>query len=285
MDSILMNRMLEKYKGKVEHIGSQHIVMHHIKHIQKNISNDFERFLLAEGMWAHQKLLKTELNIRWFLICPELVYSNEGMELAESFINRAEETLIVSKKLFEKISDRDGPDGFVSIVQIPNFEINKLVLKDNALILILDGLENPGNVGTILRSCDGAGVNAVFVCNKKARLTNTKLLKSSMGAIFTIPIMEFADTNKCIKWVKAHNFNVYLADTRADKTYKEFDYVGNTVLVVGSERYGISEEWYTCNPQLISIPMLGACDSLNAGVAASILTYEISMKINERRKR
>jgi RNA methyltransferase, TrmH family len=71
---------------------------------------------------------------------------------------------------------------------------------------------------------------------------------------------------------------IYLADTRADKTYKSVDYNGNTALVIGSERYGISSEWYSCNPQLLSIPMLGMCDSLNVGVAASVITYEISMK-------
>jgi TrmH family RNA methyltransferase len=279
MDNIQMNKLFNKYRSKIKHIGSQHPVMNQIKHIQNNTSDDSERLLVAEGMWAHQKLLKTELNIRCFLVCPELIYSNEGLELVEDFINKAEETIILSIKLFEKLSDRDGPDGLVSIVRMPNFDINKLVLKDNALVLILDGLENPGNIGTILRTCDGAGVNAVFICNKKARLTNPKLLKSSMGALFTIPIMEFVDTIECIKWLKAHDFNIYLADTRADKSYKDYNYNGNTVLVIGSERYGISEEWYTCNPQLISIPMLGICDSLNVGVAASILTYEISMTI------
>lgn len=279
MDNIQMNKLFNKYRSKIKHFGSKHPVLDQIKHIQNNTSDDSERLFVVEGMWAHQKLLKTELNIQCFLVCPELIYSNEGIELVENFINRAEEAIIVSIKLFEKLSDRDGPDGFVSIVRIPNFDINKLVLKDNALVLILDGLENPGNIGTILRTCDGAGVNAVFICNKKARITNPKLLKSSMGAVFTIPIMEFVDSNECIKWLNAHNFNIYLADTKADKTYKDYNYNGNNVLVIGSERYGISKEWYTCNPQLISIPMLGICDSLNAGVAASILTYEISMKI------
>ena len=277
MDSIQMNKLPNKYRNKIKHIGSQHQVVHQIKRIQNNTSDDSERLIVAEGIWAHQKLLKTELNIRWLLVCPELIYSNEGIELAENFINRAEETFIVSVKLFRKVSDRDDPDGFLSIVQIPVFEIEKLILKNNALVLILDGMENPGNIGTILRTCDGAGVDAVFICNKKARLSNPKLLKSSMGALFTIPIIEFLDTNECIKWLKAQDFNIYLADTRADKTYKEFDCTGNTVLVIGSERYGISEEWYAYNPQLISIPMFGVCDSLNAGVAASILTYEISM--------
>jgi TrmH family RNA methyltransferase len=278
MNNILINKLFDKYRGKMKHAGSQHPVMHLIKHILNNTSEDSEKLLVADGMWAHQKLLKTDLNIRCFLVCPELIYSNEGLELVESFINRAEETFIISGKMFERISDRDGPDGLISLVQIPHFDIDKLQLRDNALALVLDGLENPGNIGTILRTCDGAGVDVVFICNKRARLTNPKLVKGSMGAVFTIPIIEFNDMGVCAKWLKAHNFSIYLADTRANETYKSFDYDGNTALVMGSERYGISGEWYFCNPQLLSIPMLGICDSLNVGVAASVITYEISMK-------
>jgi len=278
MDNILIDSLLDKYKSKVKFIGSQHPAIKQIKHIQNNTSDESEKLLAAEGMWSHQKLLDTDLFINCLLVCPELIYSEEGVELVESLINRAAETFIISRKLFEKITDRDDPDGFASIVRIPDYEIGNLQVKDDSLILVLDGLEKPGNVGTIIRSCDGAGVDAVLICNKKIRLTNPKLVKGSMGAVFTIPIIEIGDIGECMSWLKAHNFHIYLADTRADKTYKSFDYNGNTVLVVGNERYGICGEWYSCNPQLLSIPMLGMCDSLNVGVAASVITYEIRMK-------
>jgi RNA methyltransferase, TrmH family len=278
MDNTFMKKLLDKYEGKLKHISSQHPTICQIKHIQNNSSDDSEKWFLAEGIWAHQKLVKADLRIQYFLFCPELTYSNEAFDLADSCINKAEETFIVSRKLFEKISGRDGPDGFASVVKIPAYDVDKLQLKDNTLIVVLDGLETPGNIGTILRTCDGAGVEAVFICNKKARVTNPKLVKGSMGAVFTIPIIEFDNTSACTDWLKAHNFMIYLADTRADKTYKSVDYNGNTALVIGSERYGISSEWYSCNPQLLSIPMLGMCDSLNVGVAASVITYEISMK-------
>ena len=278
MNNIFMNQLLDKYSRKLKHIGSQHPIISQIKHIQNNTSDDSEKCFLAEGIRVHQKLITVDLKIQCFLICPELIYSNEALELVDSCIKKAEETFIVSRKLFEKVSDRDGPDGFASIVQIHSYVVDNLHLKDNALIIVLDGLETPGNIGTILRTCDGAGVDAVFICNKKARVTNQKLVKGSMGAVFIIPIIEFDDTSVCAKWLEAHDFNIYLADTRADKTYKNFDYDGNTALVMGSERYGISKDWYFCNPQLLSIPMLGMCDSLNVGVAASVITYEMCMK-------
>ncbi|HPV01966.1 MAG TPA: TrmH family RNA methyltransferase [Clostridiales bacterium] len=134
----------------------------------------------------------------------------------------------------------------------------------------------PGISG--LSSDDGAGADAVFICNRRARITSPKLVKASMGAVFTVPVIEFDDTEQCIGWLKARNFNIYLADTKACRTYRESDYMGKTALVLGSERYGISEKWYSCGPKEISIPMMGICDSLNVGVAASVIIYEISMK-------
>lgn len=278
MDNISLQKLLDKYKGKIKYAGCQHPAIHQIKYVLNNAGSESERLSIADGIWAHQKLLKTDLPIHCFLTCPELIYSSEGLEIIEGFINRAEETFIVSKKLLGTISDRDGPDGFISLVQIPYFCLDGLKLVDNALILVLDGLESPGNIGTILRTCDGAAVDAVFICNKKVRMTNPKLVKGSMGAVFTIPAIEFDHAEECTKWLQAHDFRIYLADTKAGATYKNLDYGGKTALVLGNERYGISGEWYSGNPQLISIPMLGMCDSLNVGVAASVIAYEISMQ-------
>lgn len=278
MDNILIKELVDKYKEKIRYIGNQHPVIQQVKHIQNNTNNDSDKLLVAEGMWSHQILLQKKIKIYSLIICPELIYSSEGAELAESLIKRADEAFIVSRKLFEKISERDGPDGFASVVQIPGFDTGNLELVENALVLVLDGLEKPGNIGTIIRTCDGAGVDAVFICNKKARVTNPRLVKGSMGAVFNIPIVEFDDVNTCVKWLESHGFSIYLADTRAERTYKDMIYNGNTALVMGCERYGISEAWYNSDPQLIAIPMLGICDSLNVGVAASILAYEICMR-------
>lgn len=274
MDDILIKKMTGRYKDKIRFIGSQHPVIQKIRHIRNNTCDDSERLLVAEGMWAHQILLKKEFKINSLIICSELIFSKEGVELTESLIRRANEVFIVSGRLFEKISERDGPDGFVSLVQLPELGIEKLRLGENALVMVLDGLEKPGNIGTIIRTCDGAGVDAVFICNRKSRLTNPRLVKGSMGAVFTMPIVEFDSVNSCIGWLISHNFNVFLADTKAEISYKHADYSGNTALVMGCERYGISEDWYALAPRLISIPMLGICDSLNVGVAASILAYE-----------
>lgn len=273
-----MNDLLEKHKNKVKHIGIQNDKIIKIKQIINGNYPDYKKLFAVEGIWAHQKLLNTSIKIESFLFCPEYIYSNEAAQLIDTFIDKTDDVCVISKKVFEKFSERDEPDGLISIGKFPAYDIDNCKLKDDAVITILDGLETPGNIGTILRTCDGAGVDAVFICNKRARITSTKLIKGSMGAAFVIPIIEFNCVNDCIMWLMARNFNIYLADTRANTTFKSCEYEGNTALVLGSERYGISKEWYNFKTHMLFIPMFGICDSLNVGTAASIILYEICLK-------
>ena len=145
-------------------------------------------------------------------------------------------------------------------------------------VLVIDSIEIPGNVGTILRASDGANIDAVFLCNRRARITHPKIIKGSMGAAFTKPIVEFESVEECKAWLKKKNFKIYLTDTRATKTYFEDDYEGRVALIVGSERYGITKPWYDGDYEMIMIPMLGQCDSLNVAIATTIIAYEASLK-------
>jgi TrmH family RNA methyltransferase len=220
----------------------------------------------------------TNTTIEYFIFCPECIYTEEAVRLVEIMINKTREVHTISKKNLKSLSERDDPDGMLSIGTLSIHNLEEIRLKDNSIILILDGLETPGNIGTILRSCEGASVDAVFVCNKKTSITHSKVIKGSMGAAFILPIFEFEKAEDCIKWLKDHKFNIYLADTRADKYYNAYEYTGKTAVVLGNERYGISKQWYNCNANMLSIPMFGICDSLNVGIAASIIAYEICMK-------
>ena len=143
---------------------------------------------------------------------------------------------------------------------------------------IIEGKNPSRNIGTIMRTCDGAAIDAVLICNRRARLTHPKILKGSMGAAFTLPIVEYDSVEACKMWLTKHKFAIYLADTRAEKSYHQYEYRGRAALIVGSERYGITREWYDGPVNRLSIPMLGACDSLNVGVATSIILYEMSLK-------
>lgn len=272
-----MAELLSSFTNKIKYIGNQHSIILEIKEILKKPAHH-EHLFIAEGIWLHEKLLSKPFDIITFVFCPECIHSEEGLHLLKTWLMRCELSYVFSKKLMVSLSSRDDVDGFMSIVTFPNPQLHQLQLKDDAVILILDGLESPGNIGTILRTSDGAGVDAVFLYNSKISLNHPKVIKSSMGAVLEIPIFEFEDIYTCSLWLEENHFKIYLADTRAVDTFKMQHYGKRTALVMGNERYGISKEWYEKKPHLISIPMLGNCDSLNVGVAAAIITYEICSK-------
>ena len=202
----------------------------------------------------------------------------EVAELIKNLSSRTQDRFSVSAKTYEKISEKGQPDGIMALAALPQWDISRFNPPQKAVILVIDGVEIPGNAGTMLRMADGAGADAVFFCNRKVRMTHPKLIKASQGAILTVPTFEFASVGDCRAWLKEHGFTVYLADTRAPHFHYDEPFGKNAALVVGSERYGIAREWYDGEYEMIAIPMLGKCDSLNVGVAATVLTYEACIK-------
>ena len=272
-----ITEILASHRGRVCAIGPQNGKIAQIRHIQNNTAPNPDRLFVLEGIWAHSRALAAELPLRSFICCPECVHSPEAAALAARMLARTDDVYTVSKNTFLKICDRDEPDGLLSIAAFPSTAPANLPEPERkgGLIVVLDGLEIPGNIGTILRTCDGAGVRAVLLVNRRARLTNPKLIKGSMGAAFTIPVGEFESVAACRAWLGTRGFSVYLADTDAACHYRRQTYARRAALVMGSERYGISREWYDGGAQAVCIPMRGGCDSLNVGVAASILIYEM----------
>lgn len=198
MDADLKQKLLERYKRKIKYAGRQHPLIRLVRKIAGNGHDGDERLIAAEGLWAHGKLIETGMDISCMVVCPELLYSAEALEVAGKCMDKAAEIYIVSQKLFGRLSGRDRPDGLISLVRLPDWTAGSFKPGKDASIVVLDGLENPGNIGTILRTCDGAGVDAVFICNRRARLTGPKLVKASMGAIFSVPVIEFGDARQCI---------------------------------------------------------------------------------------
>ncbi|WP_410771792.1 TrmH family RNA methyltransferase [Fontibacillus sp. BL9] len=272
--------ILDKYRHKIKAVGMHHEKIVELRRMLSHGTAEQSRLrFAAEGMWSQQKLLTAGLPISAFFFCPECAYSQEAVQLAEKMIHAAGEVYLISQKVLEKLGDRDKPDGFLSIGELPMITAQELILPDNALVMVLDGLESPGNIGTILRSCDGAGVDAVLICNTKVKLTHPKLIKASMGAAFVVPVVCFATAEHCVDWLVSRGYEIYLADSSAEEGYKAARRRGgNTALVAGSERYGLSEAWHGGGEAIrkVSIPMHGICDSLNVGIAASILIYELS---------
>lgn len=259
-------------------IGEAHPVVRAVKAIAANSKPNPKRLFVAEGYWLAKLALDNDLRVDALLVSPECVYTNECVSLVREMLPRAEHAYTVSKKVFEKLAEKDKPDGVLAICYMKDYSLDDLALDDKAVILILDGVEIPGNMGTLVRVADGAGADAVFIVNRKARLTHPKFIHSTMGAAFHVPIIEFESVDDCYAYLKSKHFTIYLADSRAEKMYYELPLGKRVAFVMGSERYGISRVWYDKEVDYVAIPMMGQCDSLNVGVAGTVLLYEACVK-------
>lgn len=269
-------QLLEQYN--FQPIGEANGRIKRVKGILSNSKPNPERLFVAEGIWLASMCLKFGTCIDSIIVCPEHVRTPEVQKLIADLSERTRDRFSVSAKTYEKISEKDRPDGIMVLAALPKRDIADFMPPKNAVVLVIDGVEIPGNAGTMLRMADGAGADAVFFCNRKVRMTHPKLIKSSQGAVLTVPVFEFESVADCRAWLKKFGFTVYLADTRADKYYYDEPFGKNCALVLGSERYGIAREWYDSQYSMIAIPMQGRCDSLNVGVAATVLTYEACIK-------
>ena len=278
-----MSDVQEKLNGvlagyRLLNIGETHPVVRTVRAIASNSKPNPKRLFVAEGYWLAKLALDNRLRVESLLIAPECVYTNECANLAAEMLPVAENAYTVSKKVFSRIAEKDKPDGILAICYMPEYRLEDLTFDDKAVVLVLDGIEIPGNMGTLVRVADGAGADAVFIVNRKARLTHPKFIHSTMGAAFHVPIVEFETPDACFDYLESKKFTVYLADSRAEKMYYELPLGKRVAFVMGSERYGISRTWYDKAVDYVAIPMLGQCDSLNVGVAGTVLLYEACVK-------
>lgn len=282
IETSLAEKLARLEKAAV-HIGSQHPAFLDLRRLSQNRQPADDLRLLIDGLWIMPRLQQLPLEISAVFICPELLVSESSVDWLLQAVQRSQACYVLSRRLFERISQRDDPDGLMMILPLPACRPDQLPLGPDSLIVVLDGLETPGNVGTILRTCDGAGVDAVCLTQPRARLTHARTVKSSMGTLLAIPVCEFSDPLICRDWLIDQGFTLYLADAAATRTYQTVRYEGRTALIMGSERYGISDCWYDKAHVPLAIPMAGISDSLNVGVAASIIIYEAAMQRRERR--
>lgn len=268
----------ERYRGRVHFAGRKHPVVDKVLALNKNSKPNPERLAAMSGIWAMSLAQKYNVRIKYLIICLEQLKTIESQQLIHWFMDRAEETFIVSERVYNTMAETENGQGIMGVIYLDFKELDSLEPGPDSLVLVLDGLEIPGNVGTILRSAEATGTDAVILSNRKVRLNHPKLLRSSMGSVFKVPIIEAPDPEALINYLRTRGYDIILADTDSPNHYFDLDYKGRVALVMGSEKYGIGPAFYQQEHQDVMIPMLGDIDSLNVGVAATILLYEAALK-------
>ncbi len=269
----------DKYNGKWRLSGKTAAVIKKIDSIVNNTKSNPEKLVAVEGIWAANQLLKYNIEIKALVLDLDSIKSQDAYKIMIDLSDKAEEIHMVSSSTYKKIAEIGTSAGIYVLAKFPHKTLSDLNPDKHKVIAILDGLEIPGNIGTIIRSCDGTNTDAVVICNRKTRITHPKILRSSQGSCFKIPIVE-ESSETIIDWLKSNGYRVILTDTDAEKYYYEENFEGKLAIVMGSERYGISKEWYEINAELIKIPMYGDCDSLNVGIAATLILYEAAVRRN-----
>lgn len=195
-------------------------------------------------------------------------------ELASRTIDfPAAETTTVSRAVFEKISYRENPDGWLGIFPSPKTSLEDLKLSASPLVLVAESVEKPGNLGAILRTADAAGVDVVLVCDPRVDLWNPNVIRASRGAVFAEPTVEVESPN-ALAWLRSRKMRVLAAAPSANELYTDVDLTGPLAIAVGTEDEGLSDFWMKNADMQVKIPMLGRVNSLNVSIAAALITYE-----------
>jgi RNA methyltransferase, TrmH family len=206
-------------------------------------------------------------------VCPNLIRSPD----ADAAIHRLAATAVTvreaSEAVLAKIAFGDRSDGVVAIVRSPGTELSSLALPPDPLLVVVEGVEKPGNLGAILRTADGAGAHGLIAADARTDLFNPNAIRASLGTIFTISLAA-ASTTATLDWLSTHAVTPVAARVDAPTSYLEAPLTGPVAIVLGSEAGGLSDAWDDPRVVPVRIPMLGQADSLNVSVAAAILLFE-----------
>lgn len=235
---------------------------------QKSAERRKQGVFVVEGIRELQHCLEAGFNINSIFFCPELTDANPLPQLSENIA-----TYEVSPEVYEKMAYRGTTEGVIAIVQARQLRLRDLQLKKQPLLMVLESVEKPGNLGAILRSADAAGADAVIVCDPLTDLYNPNLIRSSIGAIFSVPCVA-CSSDDCINYLKLNNIKILTAQLQDSKLYYDTDMTCGTAIIMGTESTGLTEVWRQAADAHIRIPMLGQLDSLNVSVSAAILLYE-----------
>jgi len=221
---------------------------------------------LIEGMREIELALKGNYEIETVLFLPELVSNNQINKFSNNPIE-------ISKEVYQKLAYRDTTEGIIAVAKTKSLQLSDLILPKNPLILVLEALEKPGNIGAILRTCDAAKIDAVIIANPKTDLYNPNIVRSSVGCLFTNQIAT-GSTEEVLAFLKQNKITIFGATLQNSNSYHLQDYTAASAIIVGTEATGLSDAWRDNNSKNIIIPMQGEIDSMNVSVASAILIFE-----------
>ena len=236
---------------------------------EKSKARREQGLFVVEGRRELEHCLSAGYTVRTLFICPEIADS-----LTDAIPSAADLLVIeIPEQLYRKVAYREGTEGIIAEVEYKSLKLLDLQLPENPLVMVLERVEKPGNLGAVLRSADAAGADAVLICDPLTDLYNPNLIRASIGAVFTVPTVA-CTSEEAIAFLQAKGIQILTAQLQDSSLYYDVDMRRGMALVMGTEATGLTEQWRQAASAHIRIPMLGRLDSLNVSVSAAILLFE-----------
>jgi RNA methyltransferase, TrmH family len=237
---------------------------------QKSAERRSQNLIVIEGLREIRMAMAAGFKMDSLFFCPQIFKSEKPSAELSFETNKIYE---IAPHVFEKIAYRDGSNGIIALM-IPIMQsLENLTLTENPLVVVLESVEKPGNLGAILRTADAAGVNAMLVCDPLTDIYNPNVIRASIGCVFTVPVIA-CDSKEALEWMQKNKINIFAAALENSTDYQSADFTKASAIVMGTEAAGLSSFWLQAANAIIKIPMHGKIDSLNVSVSAAVLVFE-----------
>ena len=228
---------------------------------------------IVDGARELRRALEAGVEVIEAFVCEPLLAGPDARAALDLLGASATTLQHTNEPVFARIAFGERAEGLLAVVRIPSTGLEAIALPPDPLVLVIEGVEKPGNVGAVLRSADGAGVDAVIAASPRTDLFNPNAIRASAGTIFTVPLGAAA-TPEVLAWLRAGGVRIVAARVDAERLYTDADLTGSVAIALGAEADGLTDAWTGDGVETVRLPMLGVADSLNVSVTAGVLAYE-----------
>jgi RNA methyltransferase, TrmH family len=228
---------------------------------------------LVDGAREVRRALDAGVEVVEAFVCEPLLAGEDARAALDALAVRHVQVTTTTEAAFSKLAFGDRAEGLVAVVRPPSLRLADLRLPADPLVVVVEGVEKPGNVGAALRSADGAGADALIAASPRTDLANPNVIRASAGTIFSVPLAA-GPSDDVLAWLRERQIRIVAARVDADRVYTDADLTGPLALVLGSETGGLTAAWRADEIEAVRLPMHGVADSLNVSVSAAILLYE-----------
>lgn len=228
---------------------------------------------LVDGVRELRRALDADATVMEAFICEPLLAGPDARAVLDHLVEHGVKIHTVTETVFTRISFGERAEGAVAVVRIPSLLLDDLGLPDDPLVVVVEGVEKPGNLGAVLRSADGAGADAVIAADARTDPFNPNAIRASAGTVFTVPVAA-ATTEDALDWLRSRGVRIVAARVDAETLYADIDLTGPLAIAFGAEARGLTGAWSTIGIEGLRLPMFGVADSLNVSVSAAIVLYE-----------